>query len=790
MVTCQFCGTANRAQATYCNTCGGALDGTALPHAAASAGAATASATHATGRLPPHALLDGHYHMVKAVGQGGMAAVYQAADTRSNRIVAIKEMSQDGLTPDEVKEAIANFRFEADTLTRLRHPNLPRVYERFSVGARHYLAIEYVDGQTLEQRLQAAGGKPLPEVEVMGWARQLCAVLGYLHSQHPPIIFRDLKPANIMVTARDEVKLVDFGIARVFAPGRTRDTQILGTPGYAPPEQYGKAQTDPRADVYALGCTLYQLLSAYDPATTPFALPPLHTRNPAISPHIERAIARATQLNRDDRFLDMASFGAALLQPPGLIFFAGACARTPTELLALCRQQPDEAADHLYYGRIEAWLRLWGAKALAAQAATARASSPDRAAALAAFLAHAGRAPSAAQSPWVSSTAALVKWLAATAAAARAKPSGGAAPMAGTTAAPHAAPHQTRTLAEVQPRSVFFGRLVAGQRGVYAITISGQNGARVSGAIRSLTPWISVDHDRFDAPSTVVQLTAETGKIASTGIHQATIQITCAGRQVYLPATADIAPVTSAAAAAGRPAATRATATAPARRSTPAKYSAIAPRRSRMAGFLMALVLAFALAAGALMLASRALAAWAPQLVLAAPARAGLLLIATVGAIIGALAGTGGSQYGARWRTALAGAIAGLVTFAMTGGIVVLSARAVPTRPAVSPAHPALLLGLALVSVGAAVGAEPNCSRIMHVIARFVARRAAFFVPLSLIVLGAVAGSMALASVFGGALAPFGLVGGAIIGGMLASSVRRWLRTRLPPVPRVARVRP
>src|SRR5260221_705965 len=206
---------------------------------------------NAPGRLLPRARLAGCYPILRNVGQGGMAAVYEALDTRNNVRVAIKEMSQDSLSSEELQEAMDSFRFEADTLMRLRHPNLPRVYGRFSEGARHYLVMDFIQGQTLEQRQEAAGGKALAERDVLGWAAQLCAVLGYLHMQRPPIIFRDLKPANIMVTANGQIKLIDFGIARVFAPGRTRDTQVLGTPGFAPPEQYGKAQTDARADIYA-----------------------------------------------------------------------------------------------------------------------------------------------------------------------------------------------------------------------------------------------------------------------------------------------------------------------------------------------------------------------------------------------------------------------------------------------------------------------------------------------------------------------------------------------------------
>jgi tRNA A-37 threonylcarbamoyl transferase component Bud32 len=331
-LACQYCGTTNRGDATYCNTCGALLTGGSAAHPAAGAAASRSGAArstaappvNATGRLPPQSTLQNHYLILSTIGKGGMAAVYKATELTTGQTVAIKEMSQDGLSPDELHEALSSFTFEAETLRRLRHANLPRVYESFSEGGRHYLVMDFIEGETLEQRLQAAGGQPLPEAEVLGWARQLCDVLGYLHGQRPPIIFRDLKPANVMVTADDRIYLIDFGIARVFAPGRTRDTQVLGTPGFAPPEQYGKLQTDARADIYALGCTLYQLLSAYDPATTPFSLPPLSSRNPRISPAVQQAIERATKLDRETRFPTVADFGRELLTAP-----SSSPARTP-----------------------------------------------------------------------------------------------------------------------------------------------------------------------------------------------------------------------------------------------------------------------------------------------------------------------------------------------------------------------------------------------------------------------------------------------------------------------------
>jgi serine/threonine protein kinase len=304
---CPLCGSPNRPNARFCQHCGSALDQTA-------SGASTPPA-HATGRLAPNTLLHHRYLILRKVGEGGMGAVYQATDTQNHRLCAIKEMSQDGLSPEELAHALQSFQFEAATLARLNHPNLPKVYEQFSEQNRHYLVMDYIDGETLEDRL-ARIGQPLPESEVLGYAKQLCSVLEYLHSQHPPIIFRDLKPGNIMVTRDNQIKLIDFGIARVFRSAKTHDTQILGTPGFAPPEQYGRAQTDARSDLYALGVTLYQLLTHYDPSTTPFQLPPLRSLNPNVSPQVEAAITRATALQREDRPASVAEFRRELFGPP------------------------------------------------------------------------------------------------------------------------------------------------------------------------------------------------------------------------------------------------------------------------------------------------------------------------------------------------------------------------------------------------------------------------------------------------------------------------------------------
>jgi WD40 repeat protein len=196
------------------------------------------------------------------LGEGGMGAVYKAVDLRlDNRLVAVKEMlPQAGLPYD----AVAAFRQEANMLAKLRHSNLPVIYDHFCENGRWYLVMDFIDGETLEEYVNSTQESYLPVNEVLAIGIELCTILDYLHAQRPPIIFRDLKPLNIMRTRAGKLYLIDFGIARHFKTGQGRDTFILGTPGYAAPEvAYG--QTTPRSDIYSLGVTLYRLLSGHRP---------------------------------------------------------------------------------------------------------------------------------------------------------------------------------------------------------------------------------------------------------------------------------------------------------------------------------------------------------------------------------------------------------------------------------------------------------------------------------------------------------------------------------------------
>jgi len=227
-------------------------------------------------------LFRNRYFILSKIGEGGYGSVYKARDIQSeDRLVAIKEICLVGLTQQAMLEATTSFQREVSVLSQLVHPNLPRVYEHFQNPGYWYLVMDFIAGETLEDYQSKVLNKRLLLSEVLDIGLQLCVVLDYLHSQQPPIVFRDLKPANIIRTSTGQIYLIDFGIARYFKPGQPKDTIALGSLGYAAPEQYGKAQTTPRADIYSLGAVLHQLLTGIDPSEAPFRFPPLRPKNPS-----------------------------------------------------------------------------------------------------------------------------------------------------------------------------------------------------------------------------------------------------------------------------------------------------------------------------------------------------------------------------------------------------------------------------------------------------------------------------------------------------------------------------
>ncbi len=294
---CATCGTDNPPQAAFCFACGKPLQASAVK----------ANPNSCTGLLVANSLLHGRYYIISQVGKGGFGAVYKTEDILlGNRLVAVKEMSQSGLSPQEIATATDAFKREALLLASLSHPGLPHIYDQFFEDGHWYLAMDFIEGETFDEYLHKAAARRLLVEEVLGIGIKLCTVLDYLHTRQPPIIFRDLKPANIMLTPDGQIYLIDFGIARHFKPGQTRDTMAFGSPGYAPPEQYGKAQTTPRADIYSLGATLHQMLTNSDPSDMPFRFAPIHL-SPQLAPTgLDRFIMQMLDLDESRRPASMS----------------------------------------------------------------------------------------------------------------------------------------------------------------------------------------------------------------------------------------------------------------------------------------------------------------------------------------------------------------------------------------------------------------------------------------------------------------------------------------------------
>jgi serine/threonine protein kinase len=262
--------------------------------------------------IAPHTIIGGRYRVVRALGGGGMKLVYLAEDLRlAARKCALAEMVDSFTSADAQKQAVSSFQREADMLAQLSNEHIPRIFDRFSEGNHHFLVMEFIDGTTLEEQLKQNGGK-LPPERVVEIALQVLDTLDYLHHLQPPVIYRDLKPSNIMVTADGRAKLIDFGIARHFQP--LSNATMIGTQGYAPPEQYrGKVET--RSDIYALGATMHHALSGRDPAAeAPFSFPLLQKLCPDVDPRLANTIDRALAYDVGSRLRDATDFKSQLLQ--------------------------------------------------------------------------------------------------------------------------------------------------------------------------------------------------------------------------------------------------------------------------------------------------------------------------------------------------------------------------------------------------------------------------------------------------------------------------------------------
>jgi formylglycine-generating enzyme required for sulfatase activity/predicted Ser/Thr protein kinase len=284
-----MCGKQNRGTARYCNACGASLPWSPLESG--------------------HFLEEKRYEVEHLLKMGGMGSVYSVYDHRLKRRCALKELLDVYVKEKDRGYAVKRFETEATLLANLVHPHLPRVTDFFVENGRYFLIMDLIEGIDLLEYLEGAGPPGLPEQEVVHIALQALDVLRYLHSLRPPVIYRDLKPENLMITADRKVFLIDFGIARLHETiGGIKKTPI-GTQGYASLEQ-AQGKTEPRSDLYSLGATMYHLLTGKAP--TPFHFPPIRQENPHISKEMEAFLARTLKLLAVNRWTDAQAMRKAL----------------------------------------------------------------------------------------------------------------------------------------------------------------------------------------------------------------------------------------------------------------------------------------------------------------------------------------------------------------------------------------------------------------------------------------------------------------------------------------------
>jgi serine/threonine protein kinase len=250
--------------------------------------------------LSEGSLINNRYRVIGLIGGGAMAHVYKVEHVELGSMHALKEQQGDD-EDSSAETSIETALREARILSKLAHPGIPKVTDFFREGGKVYFVMDYVEGQTLKSILDRQGGRGLDIPTVLRWGIQICDVLTYLHSQSPPIIFRDIKPSNLIRRPDGTVSMIDFGIARRVRQGAASDTVVFGSPGYAPPEQYGQGQTEPRSDIYALGATLHHLLTGRDPSTTPFKWPPVRSINPQVPQMLDRLVMKCLEMEASRR---------------------------------------------------------------------------------------------------------------------------------------------------------------------------------------------------------------------------------------------------------------------------------------------------------------------------------------------------------------------------------------------------------------------------------------------------------------------------------------------------------
>ena len=345
----------------------------------------------------------GAYRILEPMGKGGMGALYLAADSGAfGRKCVVKELLDyyDPTDEEEARQAQARFETEARLLAELSHPGIPRIYSYFTEAGRHYIVMEYIEGDTLERGVthvdfmgHTVAARPLPLEEVVRHAIRVCRVLEYLAAQPTPVIHHDLKPANLIVDrSSGEVRLVDFGTARTPTRWATLTrlqqgrTVLFGTAGYAAPEQY-QNRSDPRADVYAMAATAYHLLTDDDPGEHPFQFPEMDSLPGPLADALGRALRPEVGRRSTAQEFRQALEAWLIPEDGGLpfVFRGGGVAQTTSELVSLCDRHWAEARQHLAGGDFEHWFRARNRHDLVAKTRSSR-LEPDADAALEAFL--------------------------------------------------------------------------------------------------------------------------------------------------------------------------------------------------------------------------------------------------------------------------------------------------------------------------------------------------------------------------------------------------------------------
>lgn len=255
-------------------------------------------------------VIDGKYEILKQIGKGGMSVVYLAMDKRLNKQWAVKEVQKNGRGKNG-EVVVQSLLAEANMMKRFDHPALPRIVDIIDNGDTIYVIMDYIEGESLDKILEMGG--PVDQETVIEWAKQICDILHYLHSQKPPVVYRDMKPANLMLRPDGTVKIIDFGIAREFKEENISDTKVLGTRGYAAPEQLDKEQqTDPRTDIYGLGATMYHLLTGKSPAKVDMHTKTVRQYNSNIFIGLENIVKKCIEFDPADRYQSAAELMYAL----------------------------------------------------------------------------------------------------------------------------------------------------------------------------------------------------------------------------------------------------------------------------------------------------------------------------------------------------------------------------------------------------------------------------------------------------------------------------------------------